>query len=623
MSLRQNETCMKRLLIYLQLFFLPLLLPIMPVSAKVTTGLKLPDRAYLGVQTEEISDRKAELIGAKHPYGSYITKVIAGSAAEKAGLKALDYIVGIDQHKMDEDTNLHDLLSIYEPGAKATIHYYRNGQEMHSEVIFMDENQLEDDEDSNAFLGVDNEDDDEDAVGIRVSVSEGSSADKMGLKDDDIITAMNGRTVIDWTDLKAVIGAMKPGDQLELQVRRNNETLNLKGPIGHEDDRRYESYSRWDNWDGPRALRSLRGLNFDMDWDRSQNSSSAFLGITLGSMSREKAKKMGFTNHYGSYVASVYENSGAQKAGIQPLDYIYGIDEYRVGEDQNIYFILSKYKVGQKVNVHLIRKGQDKTIALTFVPKSDTRTYEGYDECDKAFLGVQQSHDNYGSKGLEVDVISNTTADELGLEDGDEILSINGYQIVDWSDLTGALRLVKAKSNVTVEFLHDGKKMSATKAIKSPCDRERETRSSSWFDERRESITRSYPTREKSASAPTPRLNPSTTKMSLNEISSDDLERLGSKGLNTQGMGALKLDGFSLSINSEGLKVRFKLNEKGDTEVKLYNSSGRVIYEYDLGNFSGDFSDDIDVLKNGAGTYFLVIRHGEKKVGRKITLQAD
>jgi S1-C subfamily serine protease len=593
----------------------------MPVSAKVTTELELPERAYLGVQTEEISDRKAELIGAKHPYGSYITKVIAGSAAEKAGLKALDYIIGIDQHNMDEDTDLKDLLSIYEPGAKATIHYYRNGQEMHSEVVFMDEDQLEDDEDTNAFLGVDNDDDDDDAVGIRVSVSEGSSADKMGLKDDDIITAMNGHTVIDWTDLKAVIGAMKPGDQLELQVRRNNETLNLKGPIGHEDDRKSESYGNWNGWDGSRALRSLRGLNFDMDWDRNQNNSSAFLGITLGSMSREKAKRMGFTNHYGSYVASVYENSGAQKAGIQPLDYIYGIDEYRVGEDQNIYFILSKYKVGQKVNVHLIRKGQEKTIALTFMPKSDTRSASGYEDCDKAFMGVQQSHDNYGSKGLEVEVISGTTAAELGMEDGDEILSINGYQIVDWGDLTGALRLVKAKSNVTVEFLHDGKKMSATKVIKSTCDQS--TRSSSWFDERRESITRSYSTREKSASAPTPRLNPSTTKMSLNEINSEELERLSSKGLNTQGMGALKLDGFSLSINGEGLKVRFKLNEKADTEVKLYNSSGRVIYEYDLGNFSGDFSDDIDILKNGEGSYFLVIRQGDKKVGRKVSLQVD
>jgi hypothetical protein len=73
---------------------------------------------------------------------------------------------------------------------------------------------------------------------------------------------------------------------------------------------------------------------------------------------------------------------------------------------------------------------------------------------------------------------------------------------------------------------------------------------------------------------------------------------------------------------SKGMfKLQFDLPEKGQTEIKVFNAAGRIIYEYELGNFTGEFSDEVDISQNGTGTYFLQIRQGEKYASKKIILQ--
>ncbi|MEM1220930.1 MAG: hypothetical protein AAGH79_18560, partial [Bacteroidota bacterium] len=54
--------------------------------------------------------------------------------------------------------------------------------------------------------------------------------------------------------------------------------------------------------------------NYDLDGE------SAFLGVRSDDISREKAKKLGFSNYYGDYVTKVIKNTAAEKAGIQPND---------------------------------------------------------------------------------------------------------------------------------------------------------------------------------------------------------------------------------------------------------------------------------------------------------------
>jgi hypothetical protein len=102
-----------------------------------------------------------------------------------------------------------------------------------------------------------------------------------------------------------------------------------------------------------------------------------------------------------------------------------------------------------------------------------------------------------------------------------------------------------------------------------------------------------------------------------------DADKLKAQGINMPAINNLKVEKINLYPNpTKGLfRLQFDLPEKGTTEIKIINAAGRTIYEYELGNFSGEFADDVDISQNGVGTYFLQIRQGDKYVSKKVILQ--
>lgn len=588
-----------------------------------------PTRAYLGVHLEEISKQKAALLGADNPYGSYITRVLPGSAAEKAGLKALDYVVGVDQHKVDDDTELSDILDIYDAGTEATLHIYRQGKPVDVKITFGEKVNEKEEREARPFLGLspaddEEEDEDEATVGVAVEVTNESAAAEMGLQDGDVITAMNGYTMIDWTDISAMIRSIKPGDEVKLTLRRNGETLNKTGKMGKKQNDSYTVINGGRNGNNFGISWSDNGNNGN--WAKAEVMDGAFLGVNLGSMSKEKAKKLGFSNLYGAYVSSVIPNSAAAKAGLQAFDYIYGIDEYRVGEGQSLSFILRKFSAGQKATVYFIRKNQERNVSVTLGSHDDNdEDTDWRDECEKPFLGVRQSHETYNEKGVLVDIVEGSTAKEMGMKEGDVVVAINGNPIIDWSDISMALGLVKAGSTVSVDYLRDGKKVSASKAIKSLCDARKSTSYYYNSDDKDNGnwMFKGLSRGEGSASPQSTRVNPANVKASMQDMDKADSDKLKSLGVNMPVINNLRLEKINLYPNpSKGMfKLQFDLPEKGQTEVKVFNAAGRTIYEYELGNFSGDFSDEVDISQNGTGTYFLQIRQGDKYASKKIILQ--
>lgn len=588
-----------------------------------------PTRAYMGVHLEEISKQKAALLGADNPYGSYITRVLPGSAAEKAGLKALDYVVGVDQHKVDDDTELSDILDIYDAGTEATLHIYRQGKPMDVKITFGEKVNEKEESDARPFLGIspaddEEEDEDEATVGVAVEVTNASAAAEMGLQDGDVITSMNGYTMIDWTDISAMIRSMEPGVEVKLTLRRNGETLTKTGKMGKKQNDSYTVINGSRN--GENFGISWSGSGNNGNWSKAEQMDGAFLGVNLGSMNKEKAKKLGFSNLYGSYVSSVIPNSAAAKAGLQAFDYIYGIDEYRVGEGQSLGFILRKFSPGQKANVYFIRKNQERNVSVTLGSHDDDDDDSDWrDECEKPFLGVRQSHETYNERGVLVDIVEGSTAKEMGMKEGDVLVAINSNPIIDWSDITIALGAIKAGSTVSVDYLRDGKKMTASKAIKSLCEARKSTSYYYNSDDKDNGnwVFKGLSRGEGSASAQSTRVNPANVKASMQDIDKADSDKLKAQGVNMPVINNLRLEKINLYPNpSKGMfKLQFDLPEKGQTEVKVFNAAGRTIYEYELGNFSGDFSDEVDISQNGTGTYFLQIRQGDKYASKKIILQ--
>ena len=84
------------------------------------------ERGYLGVMISNIDSSKAKLYGIDH--GVLINKVQKGSAAEKAGLKAGDIIVGVNGEEVKNAGELRNKIAFKGAGADVNLKIYRNGR---------------------------------------------------------------------------------------------------------------------------------------------------------------------------------------------------------------------------------------------------------------------------------------------------------------------------------------------------------------------------------------------------------------------------------------------------------------------------------------------------------------
>ncbi|MBK8567362.1 MAG: PDZ domain-containing protein [Saprospiraceae bacterium] len=154
-----------------------------------------PEISFLGIEAYEVSIEKAKKLGFDNRFGSYVSKVMAKSAAETAGLQAFDYIYGVDEQRTSNNQSLSDILEDYQAGDEVTLFFVRKGQKMNIKVkLSENDNYEEADDDQRPFLGVSPEDDEngDELDGVAVDVVEKSAAEEMGLKMGDVITSING-----------------------------------------------------------------------------------------------------------------------------------------------------------------------------------------------------------------------------------------------------------------------------------------------------------------------------------------------------------------------------------------------------------------------------------------------
>ena len=607
---------MKRILLF-QILSLLLIIPAFAVC---------PDEAFLGIESNGLSEEKARLLGFDNPYGSYVSRVIPHTAAEQAGLQPFDYIYQIDDKAVSEDADLVDLLSEYNPGDKVTVHFFRKG---HYESVRVALGEYPEDwedagsDEDEAFLGISWVDRPEDAptTGVAVEIVSGSAADAMGLQDGDIINSIDGYPMLDWDDILTFIENAHPDQVIHINFYRNGVVKEAQGPLLSWDDlEEAEEAEAWEDQPDPEA----------QDEDR------AFMGIYAEMISEEKAMKMGLEHNFGTLVTGVIPNTGASKAGLQLFDYLYGIDAYRAGEDQHFGFILMKYKPGDKAKLYFIRKGQPKTADITFGKKpEELMEKKEMNSCEDTFLGIMSVEDvEPGELGdIVIKPVSNSTAMEMGLKEGDIIKTLNGYPMYDWMDIGYVLDNLKVGDQLSVGYERDGVEGKGVGKIKSyaatknceDCDCDELEDWKEDFNIVMPDINIDLPGMPKTPRAPEPAQRPDVAgmKVDVQDASDADIRQVNDKSTNKMQAGnSLLVQNLKLSPNPhEGrFSLTFDLPQRGQTTVRIFNNLGRMIYEYDLGEFSGSFSDQVDISQNGPGSYFLEIRQGDKSNVKKVVL---
>ncbi|MBK7408859.1 MAG: PDZ domain-containing protein [Saprospirales bacterium] len=609
---------MKHLIVF-PLFSLLLTLPLFANF----TASAYPTQGFLGIQSNDLTEEKALLLGFDNPYGSYVSTNIPNTAAEKAGLQAFDYIYQINDQAVDESTDLVDLLSEYNAGDEVTVHFFRKGKRQQIQVT-LGERPIKWAEapvlpNEKPFLGISEigMDGDEDIIGVAVAISSRSAAAEMGLKNGDVVTAINGFPMLDWADITTAISNGRPGEVIEVTYIRNGEKAQAEGTLKSLAETKTPA---------PKIAEAPPAPL--------QDENKVFMGIYAEMISEEKAMKMGLENNFGTLVTGIVPNSGAEKAGLQLFDYLYGIDAYRAGEGQHFGIILMKYNVGDKAKLYFIRKGEAKTADITFGKRPDMPEKKEMTKCEDTFLGIASTDETKSGEidGIKINPVKNSTALAIGMQDGDVIKTLNGYRMYDWDDISYVLDNLKPGDPITVGYERNGKLIKGSGKIKSYAETKNcKNCDCSDLEDMDFNINIDIPEIKfdlpgipKAPRAPEPAPRPDISNMTteVQDLSADEARKLNEKFSWSLQTGTLAVQSLKLTPNpSEGsFGLRFDLPTRGNTVVRVFNPLGRLIYDYDLGSFSGAFNDQVDISQNGPGTYYLEIKQGDKVTAKKIVL---
>ena len=95
-------------------------------------------RAMLGITGGTITEELAKKLNLSSPEGVYVSEIVKGAAADKAGIKAEDVILSIDGTKTATMPELQAKVNSYHPGDKASVQVFRGGKTMDVQVEFTD-----------------------------------------------------------------------------------------------------------------------------------------------------------------------------------------------------------------------------------------------------------------------------------------------------------------------------------------------------------------------------------------------------------------------------------------------------------------------------------------------------
>ncbi|MBL7804453.1 MAG: PDZ domain-containing protein [Saprospiraceae bacterium] len=310
-------------------------------GAQVWVGKSCEPSGFLGVQEDSDEDSDAE---------GLVVEVMRGYAADQAGLKTNDLILSLNDTRINRWSDLTKFISATKPGDEVRIVYRRGDKEATTTATLTQRGAQNvvttEKEQSRGFLGVSPDDDDDNKSGVAVEIVDESAAETAGLKDGDVITALNDTPVRDWEDIEDFMQDTKPGDQLRVAYLRGNTAGTATATLKEAKN----TWTTGENWN--------RDFNFNNNWsndfDVDVRQKPACLGVYSGSWSADGKE--------GSKVSEFTEESAARDASMQVGDVITGVNGQPVRNHDELWNEIAKYQPGDKVTVEYLRDNAPKTV---------------------------------------------------------------------------------------------------------------------------------------------------------------------------------------------------------------------------------------------------------------------
>lgn len=206
--------------------------------------------------------------------------------------------------------------------------------------------------------------------------------------------------------------------------------------------------------------------------------SRAMLGVTMNpEISEAMARKLGLPDTSGVLVTSVQPGSGADKAGIKPMDVITEFNGEKVSDYSDLPSRVAPLPPGTKVTLTVIRDGKPRKVEVTLTEleqKTVGAAGGGQDETDgdggpdtspaitakELGFAVQDLPESQRQRlglpegGVIISSVSRALAAETGLAPGLIVLQVNRSQISSMADFNKAVAGVK-KGDVLMLLVQD------------------------------------------------------------------------------------------------------------------------------------------------------------------------
>jgi len=221
--------------------------------------------------------------------------------------------------------------------------------------------------------------DDDLADGFDLSVKEGavindivndSPADEAGLKEDDIIIAVNAKEVSDQMDVSRAVRKSKPGDKMTLTIMRGDKKMDITVTLASEPER-MASRGRGRHFAMP-AMPPMPPVPAVPDFNWFSNDDGGMIGITMTPLTEQLGDYFGVKDGEGALITEVLKGATAEKAGLKAGDVIIAVDGDQVYDVSDVAKAVGDKDVDESVKLTIIR--DKKQMNLSVVVADDDRS---------------------------------------------------------------------------------------------------------------------------------------------------------------------------------------------------------------------------------------------------------
>ena len=171
------------------------------------------------------------------------------------------------------------------------------------------------------------------------SVTPGGPSAKAGMKEGDVITAINGKPIHDGNQLVGIVSTTPVGSNLDIDVMRDGKKQDLKVTVG---DLAQIFPERFGNGRG--------------DTPKGDESTAVSFGMNVIPLTERQIDNLGLKLKGGVQVTSVEPSSFAEDIGLAPNDIIVAINKQPVNNVDDLQRVRGTLKAGDAVQFRVMRR---------------------------------------------------------------------------------------------------------------------------------------------------------------------------------------------------------------------------------------------------------------------------